>query len=123
MILAIQIMTNYKAGEIVLVKFPFTNLEEDKKRPALVLKQVELSARERLIIIAMITSKIDGFEIEGDYSILDWEKAGLLHPSLVRLSKLATVDDILLNRKLGVLSKNDFQKIKKGFHQLFKDWI
>lgn len=120
---AIPIMTNYNSGEIVLVKFPFTNLEEDKKRPALVMHQILLSEREYLITVAMITSRVEGLEIDGDCSIADWEKSGLLHPSLVRLSKLATVDGALIQKKLGILSKNDFQKTKKSFQKIFKAWI
>ncbi len=85
--------------------------------------QVALSHQERLVTIAMITSKIDGFKIEGDCSIKDWQKTGLLHPSLVRLSKLATVDGQLINKKLGGLTNGDLQTVQKSFNRIFKFWI
>ena len=34
----IRLGMSYKVGEIILVKFPFTNLKKSKKRPVLVVK-------------------------------------------------------------------------------------
>ena len=46
-------MQNYRFGEIVLLKFPFVELQEAKRRPALVL----LDAGDADILAARITSQ------------------------------------------------------------------
>lgn len=112
-----------KPGSIVLVRFPFTHLESSKKRPALVLKSVSLTSKVGIVTLAMITSKTDGLRLEGDYLIQDWEKAKLLHASLLRLSKIATVDLDLIERELGSLSPRDFDAVKKLFKSFLKPWL
>lgn len=110
-------------GDVVLVKFPFANLESAKKRPALVLRPTRVSHRSELVTIAMITSKLEGLELDGDVSLQDWQKAKLLHPSLVRLAKVATVDGEIIEKKLGRLSPEDFGRVGKAFSALYSSWI
>lgn len=113
-----------KAGDIVLVKFPFTNLESSKKRPALVLTIVSYGKSQALVTIAMITSKIDGIKLKGDVTLQNWEFASLLHPSLVRISKVATIEsDIIIDKKFGQLSEKDITLIKKEFKNVFDWWL
>ena len=117
-------MTTYKPGDIVLVKFPFTNLETTKQRPALVIHQTIHSPKKiDLICIAMITSQLEGYRLEGDIRLEKWEEAGLLHSSIIRLSKVTTLDSDLVNRKLGALLKHDLLTTKKEFQKLFHFWM
>lgn len=111
-----------KAFSIVLVRFPFTSLDAAKKRPGLVLNSIPFSAKIRLVTIAMITSQIEGLLIHGDVQLSDWKQAGLLHPSLVRLAKIATLEDHLVERELGTASKKDQLLLKKQFQFLFRTW-
>lgn len=110
------------AGDIVLVKFPFSDLETTKKRPALVLGAVSLKSLS-LVTIAMITSKIDGIQLPGDVELEDWKQAGLLHPSIVRLSKVATLEHGLIEKRLGKLSRGDFAQLAKVFRKAFSSWL
>ena len=110
-------------GEIVLVRFPFSDLETSKKRPALALVRTELNSKVKLTTLAMITSQIDGLKLAGDYSLVHWEKAGLLNPSLVRLSKVATVEGGLIVKSLGQLTPKDFAGIQASFRKQFNLWI
>src|SRR4051812_12120626 len=98
-------------GDIVLVKFPFTNLKSEKKRPALVLNVIHFSKSLDLIVISMVTSKTDGISLKGDVILSDWQKSNLLHLSLVRLSKIATLESELIEKKLGQLSSKDQKSI------------
>jgi mRNA interferase MazF len=111
-----------KTADIVLVRFPFTDLENSKKRPALVLKTIPYSSKLKLVQIAMITSQIDLPEVEGDYLIQDWKKIGLLHPSKLRLSKIATIEGELIQSQLGALSPKDKSAVSNLLSAHFSAW-
>jgi mRNA interferase MazF len=110
-------------GEIVLVRFPFADLESAKKRPALVLAHIVRSPRNQLVTIAMITSQIEARRIDGDVELSHWQEAGLLHPSLLRLAKLATVDGDLVDKTIGKLSATDRNSGAKAFQGIFASWL
>lgn len=116
-------MIHHEAGEVILVKFPFAHLDDSKKRPALVLKETRVTSKTSLMTIAMITSKIDGLELEGDVLLSKWKEAKLLHPSLVRLSKLATIDAELVERRLGVIARGDLKSVARTFKSLYLGWL
>ena len=111
------------AGCVALVRFPFTDLELSRKRPALVLAHTVRSARNGLVTVAMITSQIEALRIDGDVVLVDWNKAGLLHPSLLRLGKIATIDQALVEKQLGSLSSVDNKSARQAFRHLFKPWL
>ena len=111
------------AGDIVLVKFPLSDLESSKKRPALLLVQSTITSKVGVISIAMITSRIDGLKFPGDHKIEDWGEAGLLHPSVIRLAKIATIEIGMVHQSLGRLSARDFRSIKSAFQKHFKAWL
>ena len=112
-----------RAGDIVLVPFPFSDLQTVKKRPALILLETQWPPKIQILSIAMITSKIDGIRLASDVLLKDWEAGHLIHPSMVRLAKMATIDADLVQEPLGSLSKRDFLAVKKSFGKLFVDWI
>jgi mRNA interferase MazF len=109
-------------GQIVLVKFPFSDLESTKKRPALVIKTVKLTHSLSVITLAMVSSRVDGLALEGDVRLKDWQSAKLLHPSMVRLSKIASVDDALIEKVMGSLSDRDLQKVRASFRKQYSFW-
>lgn len=115
-------MTTYKTSDVVLVKFPFTDLVEQKKRPALVLNTVKEKGFI-LYTICMIASKVNLPLFEGDNKLKDWKDAGLLHPSIARLSKLVTIEGSLIEKKLGSIRKEDKQGIKESFKDLYSSWL
>jgi mRNA interferase MazF len=112
-----------KPGDIALVRFPFAELATTKKRPALVLARIARSPRNRLAILAMITSQVEALKLEGDVLLVDWKAAGLLHPSLLRFAKVATVDEELVEKPIGRLSARDGQTARTAFRQVFAAWL
>ena len=73
-------------GDIVLVPFPFTDLTGNKYRPALILIE-----SEEEVTVSFITTRLK-WKSEYDISVNPTESNGLKKPSLIRLSKLATID-------------------------------
>jgi mRNA interferase MazF len=71
----------------------------------------------------MITSQIDGLKLKGDILPRDWKQSGLLHPSIIRLTKIATLDSELIEKKLGTLSAGDSKEFAKSLREHFSHWL
>jgi mRNA interferase MazF len=112
-----------KPGDVVLVRFPFTEVAANKKRPALLLAEATRARRYRLATVAMITSQIEGIRLPGDILLAGWERAGLLHPSLLRLAKIATIDGSLVERSIGRLTADDHRATRAAFQKHFAAWL
>lgn len=100
-------------GEIVLCEFPFSSGAASKIRPALVLFDLKDDA-----IICRITSVARTGEL--DISIADWEKAGLLKPSVARLDRIVTAEKRIFFRRLRVLSASDADTVRSAWNRVMK---
>jgi mRNA interferase MazF len=103
-----------KKGDIVLIPFPFTDLTGNKNRPAVILVESEND-----VIVSFITSQLkwqSGFDIV----VQPTELNGLKTSSLIRLSKLATIDKELIIGRLGVLDSQYADLVNQTLVQLFK---
>ena len=96
-----------KKGDIILLPFPFTDLSGSKTRPALVLISNSLD-----VTVTFITTQI-GWQESSDLLLSANSMNGLKKKSLVRLSKLATIDSGLVLGKLGEISKNELDKLDR----------
>lgn len=103
-----------KKGDILLIPFPFTDLTGQKNRPALVLITTDTD-----ITVAFITSQIR-WQSEHDLKLEPSAENGLKVTSLVRLSKLATIDIELVIGRLGTLIQTDIQQLNKNLIKLLQ---
>jgi mRNA interferase MazF len=106
-------MKKYLAGDALLLSFPFTSTAGAKRRPALVL----VDTGDEDIVVVRVTSQArqTSFDIE----LLDWQKAGLLFPSVARIHKIATLEKLLVERKLGKLTRGDWRKVRASVQLLW----
>ncbi len=102
-----------KKGDIILIPFPFTDFSGNKVRPALVLVN-----KERDIIVAFISTQINWKE-EGDVLLEANIENGLKKKSLIRLSKLATVDKDFALGRLGSLKAEEILQVNKNLKEIF----
>ena len=51
---------DYKQGDVVLVKFPFTNLAGSKKRPAIIVSNKDDNRSGDYVVVMLTTQPIDG---------------------------------------------------------------
>ena len=87
----------YKAHEVVVVPFPFTDKDSSKRRPALVLSDAHaFNIPVGQSVLAMITSAANS-SWPLDVEISDLDSAGLTSASIVRM-KLFTLDHQLILR-------------------------
>jgi mRNA interferase MazF len=101
-------------GDIVLIPFPFTDLSGQKNRPALILITTATD-----VTVAFVTSQLS-WHAEYDLKLEPSSDNGLKKTSLVRLSKLATIDIDLIIGRLGRLSEADTSELNKSLIQLLQ---
>lgn len=101
-------------GDIVLITFPFTDLSGEKLRPAVVLFTSRLD-----VTVCFITTKMHWQE-STDILIEPSESNGVLKESLIRLSKIATLEKTLIAGLLGTLSPQDIISLNLRLKALFK---
>jgi hypothetical protein len=105
--------------DVVLVHYPFSDMGLSKKRPGLVLHQASSKQFGALCVIAMITSNIESEELVGDLILKDWQPSGLMLPSRLRLSILATIKMSLIAKKLGQLTAPDRKRAAMIFRKTY----
>ncbi|MDR9373237.1 MAG: type II toxin-antitoxin system PemK/MazF family toxin [Schleiferiaceae bacterium] len=102
-----------RKGDVLLIPFPFTDLSGSKRRPVVVL---HVTARD--LTVPFITTQLNWQE-GVDLLLYPNDENGLKKASLVRLSKIATIDRSLAIGKLGKLSKKEIQALDNKLKFLF----
>ena len=92
-------------GDIVLVTFPFTDLTGSKLRPAVVLADTSLD-----LTACFITTQIQWQE-PTDVLLSPSVSNGLRKTSLIRTSKIATLDRGLAKGLIGRLTQNELSDL------------
>lgn len=101
-------MGKFVKGEVVVVPFPFTDLSNTKRRPALVL--ADLGGDD--VILCMITStfRIDGYSVP--LARKDFIKGHIDHDSAVRPNRLFTADSNIIIYSLGTVSSSMMSQVE-----------
>ena len=100
-------------GDIVLVPFPFTDLSATKKRPALVLLTVEYD-----VTLSFITTQMHWHK-DWDLFLKPSSQNGLKKESIVRLSKITTLEKKMILGRLGSLSEVKMKELNQNLKRLF----
>jgi mRNA interferase MazF len=101
-------------GDIVLITFPFTDLSSSKLRPAVVLADTNL-----YLTVCFITTQI-GWQEATDVLLTPTTTNGLRKQSLIRTSKIATLDRTLAKGLLGRLSGQEVWELNTKLKKLFQ---
>ncbi|MBI2660426.1 type II toxin-antitoxin system PemK/MazF family toxin [Candidatus Woesearchaeota archaeon] len=108
-----------KQKDIVLLPYPFTDLERTKVRPALVVSNDFLNKKSNDSIMLPLTTVIR----DETYSILineeDLSSGKLIKPSCIKIDKVFTVEKRLIVMRIGTLSNATFEKVKSEFIKVF----
>lgn len=108
-------------GHVVLFRFPQTDHKNGKLRPALILRKLPGKFQDWLI--CMISSQLHQ-EIRGLDEVVtpvhsDFMESGLKLPSVIRVSRLAVVEESVFLGKLGEIDNMRLCSIKKKL----AEWI
>ena len=94
-------------GDVVVVPFPFSDLTQSKKRPALVISVLEGDD----LILCQITSQL----IKDNYSILiddkDFKEGSLKQQSNLRPNRIFTADSHIVLYRVGNLKSDKLNEI------------
>jgi len=109
-------MARFVKGDIVVVPFPFSDLTQAKKRPALVISVLEGDD----LILCQITSK----RIKDKYAISiddkDFAEGSLNQPSNVRPNRLFTADSHIVLYRVGNLTPAKLDIIIENLIEIFR---
>ena len=104
-----------KPGELILVRFPEVSLAPGKLRPALVVAIAP--GRHPDILLALVTSRGHQEVLDFDEVIAasdpDFTATRLKTTSVVRLARLVTVEAEIIEARLGTISSDRLQRIRR----------
>ena len=109
-------MARFVKGDVVVVPFPFSDLTQAKRRPALVI--AELTSGD--LILCQITSQ----NVKDFYSILldtqDLESGTLNRKSNIRPNRIFTADKSIILYKIGHLNEGKIKEIIEKVVEILK---
>lgn len=107
-------MPSYSKSEVILVRYPFSNLSGSKVRPAVVASAPHASQD---VIIAPLTSRVSPL-LTGEFVLADWKAAGLNVASAAKRG-LYTIHQSLVIKSVGSLSAADAGSLDNSL----RDWL
>lgn len=96
----------FQRSDVLLVPFPFSDLNATKVRPAVVISSSAYHSAESDLILAAVSSNVAAATGPMDYVLRDWQAAGLRYPS-ARKPVLFTLDPTRVIHRVGRLSVVD----------------
>src|SRR5690625_3331149 len=103
---------SYSPGDVLLIRFPFTNQQGSKQRPAVVVSSADYNAQRPDLILLALTSQVRAPLGFGEALVGDWQEAGLLKPSVFK-PILFTVEQTMIRKTLGRLTHHDREALHK----------
>lgn len=110
-------MERFIKGDIVVLPFPYSDLSNSKKRPAMVL--ADLKGRD--IILCQITSQFvkDNYAIALDNK--DFKNGSLNKPSNIRPNRLFTAEKSIITRKIGSIKPEISKTVTNKLFEIIGD--
>lgn len=105
--------TDFMAGDILVVPFPYSDMLSEKRRPALVISSNALHNAGYLWVV-MITSARQS-RIEGDILLDDLAGTGLSAASVMRTAKIACIEPGRVIRKAGIVNGSMMDTVRAAF--------
>ena len=102
---------SFSRGEVILLPIPFTDLTSRKVRPAVVIGHSNHPGDLFVVPISSVLQNVD-LVIQG------WRAAGLNVPCGIK-SQIATVEDRLVVKSVGLLSTQD----SVGLEKRLRTWL
>lgn len=109
-------MGSISIGQVVLARFPFSDLSNQKLRPCLVIGLAEFDD----ILLCQITSKRYDSKRALTLAAEDFSKGSIVVDSFIRPDKIATLDQKMIAQKLGVLKAAKLKEVKSALKKVLE---
>jgi mRNA interferase MazF len=107
-------MPNYSRNDLLLVRYPFTDLSGVKVRPVVV---VHAPHPSKDVFVVPLTSQLSALQA-GEFILADWKKAGLNVPTAVKRG-IYTIHPSLIAKFIGHLTAKDARSLEESL----RDWL
>ncbi len=109
-------MAKFVKGDVVVVPFPFSDLSQSKRRPALLIAPLEGNDA----ILCQITSKA----VKDTYAIsindADFSSGSLKQPGNIRPNRLFTADSHIILYRIGIIEKDKLNQVIEKVVKIIK---
>lgn len=109
-------MGTFAVGDVVLVLFPYADFSQFKKRSALVAGQADFDN----LILCQITSKAGTGKRAISLKNQDFKEGTLHLDSYIRFDKLFTVEQSVLDKKVGRLKAPKLRGVQAQIREIFR---
>jgi mRNA interferase MazF len=110
-------MAEFIKGDIVVIPFPFSDLSNSKKRPAMVLATLK---GDDIILCQITGSRSDEYSIK--FNNGDFEKGKLVHENnYIRPNRIFTADKSIILYKIGTLNNNKIDEAIKKLIEIINE--
>ncbi len=110
---------SFEFGDLVLVPFPFTDQTSSKKRPAVVVSSSDYQLHRSDLIVIAVTSQVRPTALFGEVVITEWQKAGLVKPSVIK-PLVTTIHKKLVLSKRGKLLQADLEALRSLLQRILR---
>jgi len=100
-------MAGFVKGEIIIVPFPFSDLSSSKRRPAIVL--TDLQGND--VILCQITSQFNGDPYAIPITQNNLKSGTLIANSNVRPNRIFTADSNIIIKSVGIIDDKTLENI------------
>ena len=107
-------MPSYLKNEIVLIRYPFSDLTNFKVRPAVIINAPHISQD---VFIIPLTSKTSSL-LSGEFVLSDWKKSGLNVETAVKRG-VYTIKESLIRKSVGIISNTDAKNLENSIRIWF----
>jgi mRNA interferase MazF len=108
-------LVKYEKGDIVIFQFPFSDINDSKKRPSLIVATLKGDH----IILAQITGQPRPDPDLLDLKAKDFQSGGISRDSFIRPSVLFTIHKSKINYKAGKLKREKIKEVQNKLCEIF----
>jgi mRNA interferase MazF len=105
-------MSNFSKLDVVLVRYPFSDLSGAKVRPAVVVNAPDSSQD---LVLSALTSRVTGLR-PGEFALTSWAQAGLHVPTAAKRG-IFTLHQKLVLQVVGRLAITDGVRLDQSWRQ------